>query len=166
MNKNIVFKVFACTICFLFILSVVSAHAVSSQDWISYLPETINGIEKTGEVETVDAKKMGQKISSVTQVYGNNVSLTIADGTMLPQLKKFEAMKQLTMENEKKIIKRMKISGYESGYEFYKKRKEGNLLVKLSDTRIVVIQADEVKNKDELLSMADDVPLSEIADHK
>ncbi|MEF8823688.1 MAG: hypothetical protein V5A74_06200 [Desulfohalobiaceae bacterium] len=163
MSRNFRTKIFTSVICLLLIFSFSVASA-SSSEWIPLLPDTINNLEKKGEPETVDVEKMGKTLTVVKQDYGNqNIHLNIFNGSLIPHLQKFEDMTKLTMENEKKIIKQTKVSGYKAGCEIYKNKNHGSLLIKLSDTRVVVIQSEKVKNADELMSLADDVPISEIA---
>jgi hypothetical protein len=151
--------------CFLLVFSFTSVNAADCEDLISLLPGTVAGMQKTGEVKTLNTEFEGVMISGVKQEYGGKVSVDIFVGDgLLHRLKTLEMMKKMTMEDKEFAVNTTNISGYDSGYVWEKKRQEGKLVIKLSDKKVVVIKAENVESRKYLLSLADDIPLSAIAE--
>lgn len=147
-------------------LGASTANALDYKDWVPLLPESIGGLDKSGEPDGANVEKSGESLATVQQDYSNGsgeeVTLTIVAGGMSPQLQQFRAMKQFTMETEDKLVETLKVSGYESIFELNKQKNTGTLLIHVKEKTIVVIDSNTVKSKDSLTSLADDVPLSDI----
>ena len=152
------------------LLGASTASALDYKAWVPLLPESISGLDKAGEPNGANMEKSGESWATVQQDYsdgsGEEVTLTIVAGGMSPQLQQFRAMKQFTMETGEKLVKTSKVSGYESILELRKQKNSGTLLIHVNKKTIVVIESNSVKNKDELISMADDVSLSDIKSQK
>jgi len=152
------------------LLGASTASALDYKAWVPLLPESISGLDKAGEPNGANMEKSGESWATVQQDYsdgsGEEVTLTIVAGGMSPQLQQFRAMKQFTMETGEKLVKTLKVSGYESILELRKQKNSGTLLIHVNKKTIVVIESNSVKNKDELISMADDVSLSDIKSQK
>lgn len=152
------------------LLGASTASALDYKAWVPLLPESISGLDKAGEPNGANMEKSGESWATVQQDYsdgsGEEVTLTIVAGGMSPQLQQFRAMKQFTMETGEKLVKTLKVSGYESILELKKQKKSGTLFIHVKKKTIVIIESNSVKNKDALISMADDVPLSDIESQK
>ena len=141
-------------------------NAADYKDWIDLLPEKINNLPKSGDPEGGNFEQRGQSWSILKQDYhdsGNNIRLTIVAGDTAPQLQQFQGMKQFTMETEDRLVESVQISGHEAVFEMQKDRGAGTLLILVQERTLVVIEADAVAGKNELISLADDVQLSDIA---
>ena len=151
-----------------FILVSSSANAFDYKDWVPLLPESINGMEQKGEPEGMNMEKSGQSWSVLRQEYydanGNNFRLSIVTGSNSPGIRKFEAMQKFNMETGEKEVKTLEVSGYKAVLEFNKKGGKSNLLIAAQDQTLVIIDSACFDNKNDLISLAKDLPLSEIAD--
>ncbi|MEF8823109.1 MAG: hypothetical protein V5B78_02070 [Desulfohalobiaceae bacterium] len=149
-----------------FFLAASTANALDYTNWVPLLPESIGGLDKAGEPNGANVEKSGESWATVQQDYsdgsGEEVTLTIVAGGMSPQLQQFRAMKQFTMETGEKLVKTLKVSGYESIFELKKQKNSGTLLMHVKEKTLVIIESNSVTSKDALISLADDVPLSEI----
>ena len=152
-------------LCLTFLSSTTCA--ADYKDWIPLLPASINGHEKNGDADGANKQSENQSWSILEQRYsdgsGDTIRLTIVSGTNAPQVQQFQAMKQFTMETEERFVETLNVSGREAVLELYKGGGEGTLLISLHTKTIVVINADSVGSKKELTSLADEVPLSDIA---
>ena len=153
-------------LCLVFMAS--TACAADYKDWISLLPDRIDGLGQSGDPDGMNVQSEGQSWSTLEQGYADGsgekeIKLTIVSGSMAPQVKQFQAMKQFSMEDEEKVVETLEISGNDAVMELYKDGGKGNLLIAPQQKTIVIIQATSADNKEELVSLADDVPLSDIA---
>lgn len=153
-----------------FFIGASTANALDYTKWIPLLPDSISGLEKAGDPEGANLEKGGESWATVQQDYSNGskeeASLTIVAGGMSPQLQQFRAMKQFTMETGNKLVETLKVSEYDSIFELNKQNNSGTLLIHVKEKTLVVVESNSVKNKNELISLADDVPLSEIESQK
>ncbi|MGM0611709.1 MAG: hypothetical protein ACQES5_11595 [Thermodesulfobacteriota bacterium] len=151
-------------------LTMVSttANAFDYQDWIPLLPESMGGIEKQGDPSGMNMEKGGQSWSALRQKYsdgdGNDIRLSIITGSNAPGIRKFETMKKFNMETEEKEVKTLETSGYKAVLEFNKEGGKSNLLIAVQEKTLVIIDSASFDNKDDLVSLTNDVPLSEIED--
>lgn len=145
-----------------------AANAFDYKDWIPLLPESIDGMEKQGNPEGMNMEKGGQSWSSLAQNYsdaqGKDLRLVIVTGSDAPGLRQFETMQKFNMETEEKKVKTVQVSDYKGVLKFNKKGGNSSLLVAVQDESLVIIETSSSESEDELVSLADDVPLSEIAD--
>lgn len=145
-----------------------AANAFDYKDWIPLLPESIDGMEKQGDPAGMNMEKSGQSWSALRQEYsdtdGNSFRLSIVTGSNSPGIRKFETMQKFNMETGEKEVKTLEVSGYKAVLEFNKKGGKSNLLIAPKDQTLVIIDSASFENKDDLISLADDVPLSEIED--
>ena len=151
-----------------FILASTAANALDYNDWIPLLPESIGGMEKQGDPEGINMERSGEAWSSVTQGYsdaeGNDARLKIVTGSDAPGIKEFQAMQKVSFENSEVEVKTLEISGYKAAIEFDKKGGKSHLLIAPQEETLVIIDSAAFDNKNDLISLADDIPLSEIAD--
>ena len=152
-------------LCFVFLASPTSA--AEYKDWIPLLPDRIDGLQRSGDPDGMNVQSEGRSWSTLEQGYGDgsreDIKLTIVSGSMAPQVQQFQAMKQFSMEDEEKIVESLEVSGNNAVMELYKDGGKGTLLIAPQEKTIVILQADSVESKEKLVSLADDVPLSEIA---
>lgn len=145
-----------------------AANAFDYKDWIPLLPESIGGMEKQGDPDGMNMEKGGQSWSSLAQKYsdaqGNDLRLVIVTGSDAPGLRQFETMQKFNMETEEKKVKTVQVSGHKGVLDFNKKGGSSNLLVAVQDESLVIIETSSLESEDELVSLADDVPISDIAD--
>lgn len=144
-----------------------TTFAADYKNWIPLLPASINGHEKDGDPDGANMQSEGKSWSTLKQEYsddsGEQIRLTIVSGSTAPQIQQFKALKQFTLETEEKLVETLQVSGNDAALELYKGGGEGNLLIAVHEKTIVVINADSVDSKDALISLTDDVPLSDIA---
>lgn len=150
--------------CFLLFFSV--ANAADYKDWVPLLPESIGGYAKTGDPEGINMEQGGKSWSTVQQGYsdssGEELSLIVLSGTA-PQLQQFQSMKQFSMQTEDRLVETAEVSGNQAVLEVYKGGGEGTIMIKVQEKMLVVIEAGSVAGKGELTSLAEDVPLADIA---
>ncbi len=151
-----------------FILASSSANAFHYKNWIPLLPESIGGMEKQGDPSGMNMEKSGQSWSALRQEYsdadGNDLRLSIFTGSDSPGIRKFETMQKFNMETGEKEVKTLEVSGYKAVLEFNKKGGKSNLLIAAQDQTLVIIDSASFDNKNDLISLADDIPLSKISD--
>ncbi|MDY6825143.1 MAG: hypothetical protein SWH68_15320 [Thermodesulfobacteriota bacterium] len=158
--------IFFITFCLIFVSSAASAF--DYHNWIPLLSESIGGMDKQGEPEGLNMEKGGQSWSSIRQQYadaaGKNISLSIITGSDAPGIREFKTMQKFNMENEKKKIKALEVSGHKAVLAFNKKGGRSNLLIAAQDETLVVIETSSFDSEADLVALADDIPLAEIAD--
>lgn len=136
------------------------------QDYLSVLPESIQGMERSGEPEGVNRKGSDQDWSAVEQSYdddqGREAKLTILGGTQTSAYKQYKKMSRVHMENPEKLIKSLEVSGYDGVMDLDKAGKEGTVAFFLGPKTLVVLEAEPVTGPDELRALTQDLPLEEI----
>lgn len=152
---------------FLMLVMSFATYALDYKNWIPVLPEKIGGLEKAAEPNGANVNQGKKSWATLQQRYSDNsgksLQLTIVDGSISPQIQQFKSMKQFAVETENKVIESVEVSGYESVIELDKAEGGGSLLILVQENRVVAIEAGFVSSKKELISLADDVPLSKIA---
>ena len=145
-----------------------AANAFDYKNWIPLLPGSIDGMEKQGDPSGMNMEKSGQSWSVLRQEYsdanGKNMRLSIVTGSNSPGIRKFETMQEFNMETEEKEVKTLEVSGHKAVLEFNKKGDKSNLLIGAQDQTLVIIDSASFDNKNDLISLAEKLPLSEIAD--
>lgn len=155
---------------FLFLLLPLlmsTAYGANYKNWIPLLPESLNGLEKSGKPNGTNVKSEGETWSTLEQMYSNGsgkkIRLTIVNGTPSPEVRQFQDMKQFAMETDEKFLEKVDVSGHEGVLELYKKGGEGTLLISIREKTTVVLHANSIESKEALMALAGDLPLSEIA---
>ncbi len=152
-------------LCLLLVPSL--ADASDYKDWIPLLPDSIGGLSKSGDPDGANMEMSGQSWSTLQQRYaqdnGNDIELTIVAGAMAPQVRQFQSMRNFDLETDEKIAQTLKIAGRPAFFELYKGGGKGTLGIALQENAVMAIEADAVESKDGLISLADDVPLEDIA---
>ena len=147
-------------LCLAFMIS--SVQAADYKDWIPMLPESIGGQQKVGEPSGANMESNGKSWSTIEQKYsdgsGESVTLTIVSGIVAPQVQQFQSMQQFSMETENKLVETLQVSGNDAVLELYKDGGKGTLLVAPRQTTLVIIETSSAESKEELISLADDVP--------
>lgn len=151
-----------------FIIASSAASAFDYRDWVPLLPESINGMDKQGTPEGINMEKSGETWSTLRQKYadaeGKNLRLSIVTGSDAPGIKRFKTMEKLNMETPKRKVKTLEIAGHRAVLDLNKKGGKSNLLIAPQDKILVIIATASFDSEKDLVSLADDVPLSEIAD--
>ena len=152
-----------------FIIASSSAvNAYDYNDWVPLLPESIGGMVVQGDPEGANKERGGQFWSLLRQNYsdgdGNEMHLSIAAGPDAPGIREFETMQQFNLETEEKKVQTLDIEGYKAVLDFSKTGGKSNLLIAIHDETVVVIETASFDIEDDIVSLADDIPLSEIAD--
>lgn len=157
--------ILASILCLAFLIP--SAYAADYKDWIPLLPERIGGQKKVGEPNGANMESSGESWSTLEQKYSNgsgeSVTVTVVSGAMAPQVRQFQAMQQVTMETEEKFVETLEVSGNDAILELHKGGGKGTLLVAPQQTTVVIIQTSSAESKEDLISLANDVPFSDIS---
>lgn len=152
----------------LMLLAAPAANAIDYNDWIPLLPENIGGLDKQGETDGMNMEQSGQNWSALEQKYSDNgdnqVQLRIVSGSDAPGIREFEAMQKFSMENEKKEVKTLDVSGRKAVLELNKKGGKSNLMVSAGQQTIVILSTSSFDSEKDITSLADDVPFDKIAD--
>ncbi len=151
-----------------FILASSAANAFDYKNWVPLLPENIGKMIKQGDPEGMNIEKGGQAWSSLRQKYsdtnGNNIRLSIVSGTNAPGIREFKTMQQFNMETQERKVKTQDVEGYKAVLDFNKMGGKSHLLIAVQDETLVIIETTSFDSENDLVSLADDIPLSEIAD--
>ena len=151
-----------------FILASSAANALDYKDWVPLLPESIGGLDKQGDAEGMNMEKGSQSWASLNQPYadgeGNTLRVTIVSGTDAPVMKKFQTLQKFNMETAEKNVKTTEISGHKAVLSLHKKGGESNLMIAAQKNTLVIIATDSFDSEKQLVSLARDVPLEDIAD--
>ncbi|MCF8111415.1 MAG: hypothetical protein K9J85_07985 [Desulfobacteraceae bacterium] len=155
-------------ICLSLLLASAAANAFNYMDWVPLLPENIGGLEKTGETEGMDKNEGDRSWSVIKQKYsdaeGNTINFSILTGSNAPGIKEFKMMQQINMETDKKAVKTVDVSGRKSVLTMDKTGDENTLLIPAADNTLVIISTDAFNSEKEMISLADDVSVEDIAD--
>lgn len=155
-------------ICLSLLLASATANAFNYMDWVPLMPENIGGLEKTGESEGIDKEEGDQSWSVIKQKYsdaqGNTLNLSIITGSNAPGIKEFKMMQQFNMETDEKAVKPVEVLGLKSVLNIDKTGGENTLLIPATDKTLVIISTAAFDSEDEMISLADDVPIEDIAD--
>lgn len=164
MRKYITALMFALSL----IIVSTAANAFDYKNWIPLLPESISGMEQQGEPEGMNMAQGEQSWSTLRQEYsdadGNHIRLSIVTGSNSPGIRQFETMQKFNMETAEKEVKTLDVSGYKAVLDFNKKGGKSNLLIAAQDQTLVIIDSASFDNKNDLISLADDIPLGKISD--
>lgn len=151
-----------------FLFGAQAVAETDYQDYLSALPQSIQGMERTGEPEGVNRQGKDQDWSAVEQSYaddrGRKASLTVLAGTETSAYKQYKKMSRVHIENPEKLIKSLEVSGYDGVMDLDKTGKEGTVALFLGPETLVVLEAEPVTGPDELQALAEDLPLEEIDD--
>lgn len=151
-----------------FIFMPFPGHAFDYNNWILLLPDTIAGLNKQGDPEGMNMERGGESWSVLKQQYaddaGNDIDLSIVTGPNAPGIEQFESMQQFSAETAKKKVETLEISGYKSVLNLDKTGGKSSLLIAVQDQTLVIFETASFDSEDSLISLADDVPLSEIGD--
>ncbi|MEF8793652.1 hypothetical protein [Thiohalorhabdus sp.] len=149
-----------------FLFGAQAVADTNYQDYLSALPESIQGMERTGDPEGVNRKGADQDWSAVEQSYaddkGREAKLTILAGTQTSAYKQYKKMSRVHMENPEKLIKSLEVSGYDGVMDLDKTGNEGTVALFLGPETLVVLEAEAVTGPDELQTLAEDLPLEAI----
>jgi len=148
------------------LMLAVTADAANYKNWIPVVPETIDGCAKSGEPKGVNMESGGEAWSSLQQEYADEdkkeITLTIVSGAS-PHIQQFKQMSMVQAENETQVIQSVDVSGHDGIVQLKKKEDSGVLYTMVGEKTLVAIQAEPATSQDKLLSLADEVPLEEIA---
>ena len=79
------------------------------------LPESIGGLNRSGEPSGVNMEQRGQEWAALEQEYtddrGKDLKLRIVSGPTAPGMKEFNTMKQFTVDTPQRKVKTLEISG-------------------------------------------------------
>lgn len=158
--------IFISTIIFcLSFLMVSTNYALDYKDWVSLLPESINGLSKSGNPEGMNMQSGQNQWSTLHQIYSEdsrNIKITIVAGASAPQIQQFKSMPEFNMENSEQIVKSTQAAGNRAFLEISKTDNSGRLFVSAGDRTIVIFEAEPAEGEDFMISLADEVPLSDI----
>lgn len=150
------------------IFTASAANAVDYNNWIPMLPESISGMEKQGEPDGMNMERGGKAWSTIKQEYadgnGKDIQLSIITGSDAPGIRQFENMQQIQMESGEKIVKTLEVSGYKAVLDLNKKGGTSNLLIAVQNETLVIIETRSFDNEKAMVSLANEVPLDDIAD--
>ncbi|MCF7936704.1 MAG: hypothetical protein K9L28_10235 [Synergistales bacterium] len=153
----------ACSLC----LVACAAIAADYNDWKPILPEEVGGMEITDSQEGANVEQGGRSWSFLKQGYANaedgSLSLSLIYGSDAPPIQQFKSMQQFSMETEEKTAKTLEIEGYSAYLELQKGDRDSYLVISPREDSIVVVETDTVDSEEELVSLADDVPLEQFA---
>ncbi len=152
---------------FCFFLMAAVAGAADYKNWLPLMPETVGGLEKSGQHEGFNMNSGGKAWSFLKQKYAGDrgrARLMIISGAGAPQVQSFENMPEFNMESEKKIAKSLEVSGHKAFLEIDKNDSNGRLVVSVGSSALVVLHVTPVSGEKKMLSLADAVPLEKIAE--
>jgi hypothetical protein len=143
--------------------------AADYKDWIPLLPEKLAGMVQTGKPEGMNMEMNEQAWSSLHQKYGSESSgksaeVTIFGGKNAPPMTSFQTMKNMKMETEDQLVKSVMIGKYKGLLNLEKKEQRANLMIALGQEMMVVIAAEPVSGEDDILEIAEEFPLDQIAE--
>jgi hypothetical protein len=152
--------------CLLFISA--AAGASDYKDWIPLLPEGLGGLQKSGKPEGMNMEMDDQRWSMVQQEYTSDsseesINLILVGGQGAPQIAGFQTMSSMKMETEEQIVKTVEVFEYKGLLNLEKNEQRGTLMIALTETMMVVIEAAPITEEGELMKLAQDVPLSKLA---
>lgn len=143
-------------------------HASDYNNWVALLPDTISGLTKQGDPDGMNMERSGESWSALKQQYadaaGNDIKLSIVTGSNAPGIKQFESMQQFSMETAERKVDTLEISGYKSVLNLDKTGGKSSLLIAVQDQTLVIFETASFDSENSLVSLADDVALSEIGD--
>lgn len=151
-----------------FILASSAVNALDYKDWIPLLPESIGELDKQGDPEGMNMEKGSQSWATLKQPYadgeGSTLRLSIVSGTDAPVMKKFETLQKFNMETAEKAIKTTEISGHKAVLNRNKTGGKSSMMIAAQQNTLVIIETDSFDSEKELVSLAAEVPLGDIAD--
>lgn len=164
MRNSLPFLVLALT----FLAVSSTAHALDYENWTPLIPDTMGGLEKQGDPKGMNSEKGGQAWSVLRQDYsgeeGAKARISIVAGSEAPGLTRFKKMRQFNMETEENVVRSTEIAGYKAVVNLDKQGGKSHLYIAVTDNAVVIIDTAVVDNEDDLVSLADDIPLSDIAE--
>lgn len=157
-----------CALC-LFLLPL-TAQALDYKAWIPLLPDTLDGMARSGEPDGMNMEMGGQRWSSVNQEYVSgdgkkSVQLSVVAGIGSPQVQGYQGMvgMSMQMETEDEIVKSVNVSGHKAMLTLDKKAKTGTLIIPLENDMVVVLEADPATDEAHLTRLAQQLALAKFA---
>ena len=157
-------KIILMAVCLLSIS--VDVGAIDSKNWLPFIPGTLGGLNASGPPVRFDMDMGDQSMHNLTQEYSDkskkNISLTIMSGAAA-QAQAHQSMSRGQMETQDQLVKTVNVSGYKSLFVLNKIEKNGTLIISLDTQTLVIIDAVPITSEKEILPLAKEVPLKEIA---
>ena len=157
--------IFLSILCLVFMVS--TTYAGDYKDCIPLLPESINGMEQSGDPYGLNTQSEGKSWTGLQQHYSDGskkIELSIVSGPSAPQVQQFDSMKGHSYEDGEKVVETDEISGNDAIFEVYKDGKRGAVLVAIGQETVIIIQSDSVGSKENLISYVNKLPTSDIVD--
>ena len=156
-------------ICLLLLAGAVGAE--DYKNWIPVLPDTVGGMAGAGKPDGMNMESDGQKWCMLHQQYGGNqsekqVDLTLVWGGAAPFMANFQMMSKFEMETEEQVTKTVKVSKYKGVINLEKADQRGTLMLALSKDMIVILESVPTTKEDQLVSLAEKLPLDKFAKGK
>ena len=150
------------------VLFPLTAAASDYKAWVPLLPDTLAGLSQSGKPDGINMETSGKKWSSLHQRYSADkgekaIELTIVAGEGAPYLAQFQMMSSVKMETEDQIVKTLDFFGYKGLFNLAKKEKSGTLMISLSGEMLVVLDAEPITKEEEILKLAEQLPLAKFA---
>ncbi len=155
------------------LLTPVMAGAFDYKAWVPLLPKTLGSMVPSGEPDGVNVDMSGQKWSSVNQEYQSKdgrktVEVAIVAGQMAPQVQGFQSMvaMNMSMETDDQIMKTVTVSGKKGILVLDKQAKLGTLTIPVQQDMIVAITVEPATSPEDVTSLAQYIPLSQLGNTK
>ena len=155
---------------FCLFLFPVTTEAMDYKAWISLLPDSLDGMARSGEPGGTNMEMGGQRWSSLNQEYASgdgkkSVQLSVVAGMGAPQVQGYQSMASMSMQMETadEIIKTVSVLGYKAMLTLDKKSKTGSLVIYVKNDMVVVLHAGPATEEAHLTQPAEHLPLAKFA---
>jgi hypothetical protein len=149
------------------ILISVTAGASDYKTWIPVLPDAISGMKPSGKPNGMNMEMENQLWSSLQQRYESDDSEKYVElmlfGGNAPQMAGFQTMSNMNMETDDQIMKTVTVKGYKAILNLEKNQKKGSLMISLNEKMMAVVEAADITNESQIITLAEELPLDKFA---
>ncbi|MBS3732565.1 MAG: hypothetical protein KGY42_06630 [Desulfobacterales bacterium] len=146
---------------------VPAASAMDYNYWIPLLPDSIDGMNKSGEPEGMNNGSDDDAWSLLKQKYSDGdkrITFAMVSGEEAPFFLQFRKGRKFPYESASKIIRALYVSDYKALYIKKDRRDNSRLALRIDDT-LVSLEASPARSEEDMIEMMkNDVPLKEIAE--
>lgn len=151
------------------VLLTAPVSAADYKNWIPLLPQSMDGLAAAGKPMGMNMEMGDQKWSTLSQSYKDKaqprrVEVNIISGAAAPQAQAFQMLSKMQVETPDEIIKTLDVSGFPAVFQFSKANRSGTLMISLSQQAMVTITAEPADGEQELVSLAQSLPLRKLAE--
>jgi len=166
MKKNVLTIILA--FLFPFFLAANTNDIVPQQKLKDFLPETLGGMPKYGEIEgKTQETEDGKKLSMVTQNYASGDQsgsiIIVTSNVIVPKFEMLNMTINVQVDDDEQYWNLTTVKGFKVFEQYYKKTRKAKIFVLYNDGNAVEISMSNTENTKPLIQCAESMDLEGLA---